>query len=243
MVTVSVDYADMLALTLPRNAGHFERVIVVTASRDNETQETALKFPNVEVFTTDVFWERGAIFNKGAAIERAFDQTSREGWFAVMDADTILPEVIQSVDWAVDCIHVPRRRMLRDPRQFTADLCWGSLHLSMENDFAGYCQIFHSDARPERPWYPVDWTWAAGCDSDFFLKWPESKRMRPPFEVIHLGEDGKNWAGRTTRFLSGEVPEGGEQKRQVTRQLIGKRNYRDQTLTRKERYKHERLGE
>jgi hypothetical protein len=35
----------------------------------------------------------------------------------------------------------------------------------------------------------------------FFQRWPEANRVRPDFEVLHLGEPAENWFGRTTPQL------------------------------------------
>jgi glycosyltransferase involved in cell wall biosynthesis len=97
-VIVCVEYDDLLAITLPHNRPFFDQVIVVTTPEDVRTQAICVA-NNAKCLTTRVFYERGAAFNKGAALERGFDLAGREGWFAVMDADILIPKgsVIQNV--------------------------------------------------------------------------------------------------------------------------------------------------
>ena len=76
-VMVSVDYADLLSITLPRNRHHFERVMVVTTPNvsDLATREVA-RANNAELFCTNSFYDDGAHFNKWKALEQALDK----GW-------------------------------------------------------------------------------------------------------------------------------------------------------------------
>src|SRR5574337_135513 len=126
MITVAVDMADILALTLPYNRHHFKEVCVVTSSRDEEAWKVAAK-NNTLVYITDVFYENGAHFNKWAALEEGLDFMGREGWIAVMDVDTVLPKAIPTVlggkltltEWLfgygfIGQLYTPRRRMLED---------------------------------------------------------------------------------------------------------------------------------
>jgi len=55
-ITVSVGYDDLLAITLPRNARHFERVVVVSSPDDKATAKVVASVANAELFVTDVFF-------------------------------------------------------------------------------------------------------------------------------------------------------------------------------------------
>lgn len=99
-----------------------------------------------------------------------------------------------------------------------------------QKEFAGYTQIFHADdpvlrlcgncqwpaeahgkADSGNPckqfaWHQTDWKHAGGADSFFQAKWSESRKVRPPFEVLHLGPAGQNWFGRASKFADGSDP-------------------------------------
>ena len=91
-IVVSVEYDDLLAITLARNARHFERILVVTSPADEATQDVAARVPNAEVHTTDAFYRNGAAFNKGLALEEGFERIGREGWLLAWDADIVMPQ-------------------------------------------------------------------------------------------------------------------------------------------------------
>lgn len=220
-ITVSVDYGDILAITLPRLACHFSEILVVTVERDAETQALVSQIENARLHVTDTFYRRGAAFNKGAALEEGFDVLGRSGWLAIVDADIIFPAQLRWQDILLErgSLYVPQRRILADPRQWREDLVWGELPLKYEpGQSPGYCQIFHADdpVLALRPWYQTDWIHAAGSDAMFERRWPRELKKRPPFEVLHLGEDGCNWFGRVTPRLDGTVlPEAGQRTIQI----------------------------
>jgi hypothetical protein len=74
-------------------------------------------------------------------------------------------------------------------------------------EWAGYTQIFHSSdpVLGPPPWHQTDWKHAGGADSFFQQKWQPANKVRPPFEVLHIGNAGHNWFGRATPYLDGTV--------------------------------------
>lgn len=65
-VTVCVNYADFLDVTLTHNLAHFDEFVVVTSHGDRQTQLVCAKH-SVTCIETDVFHERrGDAFNKGS---------------------------------------------------------------------------------------------------------------------------------------------------------------------------------
>lgn len=232
-ITVCVDFSDLLAVTLPRNAKHFRRVFVVSSHWDAATKAVVSGVKNAELYTTNAFYRSGAIFNKGAAIEEAFDVAGRSGWLCVMDADILLPADVDLSGAVPGRLYTPRRRMLRDVTkwlEFVDSESWGELPMHAEEEFAGYFQFFHAGdpVLVERPWYGVTWRHAGGCDSEFQQKWGRSRQVRPPFEVLHLGEDGRNWCGRVTPTIRGEThPDAAARAEQLAKFIEGRRRRRD----------------
>lgn len=224
-ITVSVDYGDLLGITLPRNSHHFEKILVVTTPDDRETQRVCSQVPNCEVYTTDAFYRGdGAIFRKWLALEEGLDRLGRTGWIWVLDADILLPRIV-SQEFEIGCLYSPYRRMLADPRQYRDSLDWSNLPRARDREWAGYSQIFHCDDPHlgSPPWYETNWRHAGGADSFFQMKWPGKRKLRPRFEVLHLGVHGRNWCGRTTPRLDGTLPKGAESRRWLLRGLIRRR--------------------
>lgn len=220
-ITVCVEYDDLLALTLPRAATHFERVLVVTSFDDARTADVVARTPNAECFQTDLFFADGANFNKGRALEAGFDVLGREGLICVFDADIVMPPCLERPPLLADYLYSPYRRMCRNPLQWDGSDDWSAFPRFSDNEFAGYFQLFHAmaSALESRPWYGVDWNHAGGCDSDFQAKWPTGKKRRLPFDVLHLGDDCTNWHGRCSQRLDGTMPDKADERRAAMRQM------------------------
>lgn len=228
-LVVCVEFDDFLAITLPRNKKHFSRTLVVTSCSDLETQRLALD-SECECFTTDVFYDHGAAFNKGAAVEKGLDVLGRTGWLCLWDADIVMPETIE-FNKDESCLYTALRRTIDDPTKFSDDLDWNSAPItSMSNEYPGYFQLFHSESAGKKPWYETNWKHAGGYDSDFQHRF--NVLRRPPFYVLHLGPSvdrvtefhsriGENWCGRVTNRLDGKSVD--ESRRNVTQALMNNR--------------------
>lgn len=237
-IVVSVGYGDLLAVTLPRNAQHCQRVLVVTSPADEETARVVAAVPNAELFVTDVFYAQGAAFNKGAAMEAGLDALGRSGQMLIWDADILFPALLPLSDIQPGYLYTPHRRMLYDPRLWQPDLDWSQCPLTDEKEFPGYFQLFHASdpvLQTRRPWYSVNWKHAGGCDSDFQSLWPGDRKKRPPFEVLHLGEDGQNWHGRATLRIDGTLPPNAQTHAEAQQRMLQARRQS------KVRYPNEKL--
>ncbi len=222
-IVVSVDFADLLRITLPRSFWHFDKVLVVSTERDTETAAVvdSYKYADVSLFCTDAFYRNGAHFNKGLALEEGLDVLGREGCMVIFDADIVMPCDWQLGDFDPGCLYSPRRRLCVNPSDWGGTKDWSNYRRYHDREYAGYFQLFHADdpVLKERPWYGVDWKTAAGCDSDFQARWPEEKRIRPDFEVLHLGPPAENWCGRVTPMLDGTTPPEAEDRLQTRREV------------------------
>lgn len=251
-ILVSVDYSDVLALTLLYNRHHFTEVLVVTSSADVESRRVAEE-NGCRFFVTDAFYDDGADFNKWKALEQGLDVLGRDGWLCLMDADVLWPRHIPWLGCSDDCwgrregnLYTPMRRMWLNPTiPYTSDNIlppeseWDRFPLHPQQvEWAGYTQIFHASdpVLPSPPWHDISWKHAGGSDSEFQARWPQNRKVRPPFEVLHIGEAGVNWVGRATPRLDGTVPEGSADKRRKLRELIRKRGKGP------DRFRHEKLG-
>lgn len=243
-ITVAVDYTDLLAVTLMYNRHHFEEVWIVTDGGSAPSViELADKYSNVRVVVTDLFYQNGAVFNKWAALEYGLDMMGRHGWICVHDADVLWP--VNLPQWRLDvgCLYTPLRRMFTDLRlPVPPEAEWAKWPLHPQQvEWAGYTQVFHADdpVLQARPWYE-GWKHAGGADSFFQRRWPANRKLRPPFEVLHLGESGKNWCGRVTPYLDGSAPpEATDRRRQLLEFLAQRRDHRHRSTG--DIYRHERL--
>lgn len=231
-VIVCVNYHDFLTVTLPKNARHFKNTLIISSKTDRRTIETVELFQSmgypIELYLTESFWDDGADFNKWKALEEGLSYYGRHGWLCNMDADVLWPHIIPDFDLNVGNLYGPTRRMMAqvsfpipDEREWSRQF---PLHRNL-NEIAGFSQIFHADdpALRKQPWFEQNWKHAGGGDSMFQLRWTRDQKIRPPFEVLHLGENGHNWCGRATTMLDGEVPIAADQKRLKVREYIRNR--------------------
>jgi hypothetical protein len=215
-ICVSVQFGDLLSLTLHKNARHLTDCLVVTHPDDKETQAVVSRVPSARCFCTDVFYRGGARFNKGWGMELGLDVLGRDGWIAIWDADTLFPDAIVLPPGGLDpeTLYTAPRRILDDPRQYREGMDWKRLPLSRDMSFAGYFQLFSASASVLAGggyFYDPTFQHAGGCDGYFESRWPANRKVRLPFEVLHLGPRDANWFGRTTARVDGEpVPEAEE---------------------------------
>src|SRR4051794_19831252 len=90
-VIVSAGCADFLAATLPFNKPHFDKIIVITAPEDRDTQRIC-DYWGVQYERTDKLntrWQ--GVFCKGAGINVGLDKLAKDGFVVHMDADIALP--------------------------------------------------------------------------------------------------------------------------------------------------------
>lgn len=91
IITVCKDYSDYLQHTLPRNLNQANSFIVVTHPDDLKTREICAQYaPLVTVVLTDCFYENGAAFNKGRAVNEGIDQITSPTWLLHLDSDIVL---------------------------------------------------------------------------------------------------------------------------------------------------------
>lgn len=224
-VTVCVDYADYLAETLPRNKHHFDRVVVVTAPHDKETQELCRRL-SVGYHATDVFYRSGQTFNKAAGIAYGLSFLSGDCWYCHLDADTYLPpsarhwfnkkllepQQIYGVD-RVNCVgYANWRRYVGDHHTGHDYMCRVKVppfplgdRIALEDQGGwlpiGYCQLWHSSTNRRYPTtHNAD---AERTDVLHAMQWePKNRELIPEVIAVHLQADeaalGANWKGRKT---------------------------------------------
>jgi hypothetical protein len=93
VVIVSVNYNDLLLVSLQHNSKIFENITIVTSSDDILCQKICQKF-GVNCVITDVMYEDNAIFNKGKAINEGIKSLKNPDFVLLIDADIIVKEKI-----------------------------------------------------------------------------------------------------------------------------------------------------
>lgn len=205
VVIVSVDYNDVLDITLERNSKIFESIVVVTSNSDSECDRICRKH-GVKVVKTDCMYSGGASFNKGKAINLGMASIENPDVVLLLDADVIVEDMPDLSCVNDNIIYYRDRIMLRDYAAFER-------YESGERSFdaqsigpVGYFQMFSYKGQK----YPESSHDAAWSDVKFARRFRNKRRLETP--VLHLGEDGKNWKGRKTARFAPAV----EKKRRYT---------------------------
>lgn len=188
VLTACVDYAPLLAKSIERWA-EAASLTVVTSKRDSKTAALA-KAAGACVVKTEAFYQDGAYFNKGRAMQAGRGFLPPSGWHLFIDADLIPPQ-----DWLSRI----------EANQPLVGTLYGARRISEEGlriddaEIAGYFQFFHtSDSRAAAP-LDCDFVHAGNYDSTFWMRWPHDQRKWLALELVHLGETGVNWCGVKNR--------------------------------------------
>ena len=205
-LTVSVGYGRLLFFSLLRFMPGFASLTVVTAHGDTDTIETCeiltRAYPHcpLHLYVTPAFYENGAAFNKGKAMEEARQTMPWEDWILFFDADICPPrrwwELIPE-DLCAGFLYSCWRRQVDSLYDIADPLC---PRIPDDRLGYGYFQLFHShDPKVQRrPLLDTHWRHAGNYDSNFMLGFgPHVREL--PFDVWHLGPPSENWFGLNTR--------------------------------------------
>jgi hypothetical protein len=223
-VVVCDRYHDFLGKTLPHNKYLFDKMVVVTAPEDLETQRIC-EYWHVECLKTDAIQSRWKKFCKGCGINVGLAHLAKTGWVVHMDADILLPPqsriILEGASLDQACIYGIDRFNVRGfdayadfmdlpqlQHEANAYVHMNAFELGTRvmHDFAGgyvplgFFQMWDPKTSGVTK-YPETSTDAGRTDTLFAQLWPRSKRsMIPEIVCYHLeSEDAsmaKNWNGR-----------------------------------------------
>jgi len=228
-VTVCVNYSDFLAHTLPHNKNHFNKIVIVTDTKDIATKKVC-DFYNVMCVQTDVFYENGNKINKGKGINEGLKHLDMDGWVVHLDADIYLPPLTRSIlenleldnktIYGIDRMMCPSYKDWMNFIDNPSLLHEGWIYVH-PTAFPMGVRIAEYKGKGWEPigffqmWnpkgsgvfeYPKEHGAVDRSDVIFAKKFPRSKRqLLPEIISIHIDSEqahmGKNWSGRqTTKF-------------------------------------------
>jgi hypothetical protein len=209
IVSVSVDYADTLAIAGKSWRRLTDDVVVATVERDKDTLQVCRDLDFTCILAPGIH-HNGHPFNKGKGLNKALSVVDKHGWILQLDADTVLPEqTVKNLQemfpdpWgiygAVRCI-VPGRDAITSLDPFEVNPKVVEPGRAMAGNFtervvAGYFQLYHSDYRKM---HHESYRTAEAVDIEFSKQWPAHKRFTFLQQVLvyHLGPTVVNWKGR-----------------------------------------------
>lgn len=202
-LTVCVDYVDLLAKGVLRWRDGFDRLVVITSSKDKATQ-ILCKANGIETHVTDIFYANGAAFNKGAAMSEAVitkGYRQDAAWLCTVDSDIVPPG-----DWRrqVERVGLLPGKLYGAWRYWVAEQTSAA---ALAVDYSrrmpqawvlGFFALFHNKdpMLPNGPLFDTHWPHAGNYDTTFCRRWPVTRQVLLDIPMIHLGEERQNWCGR-----------------------------------------------
>lgn len=222
LLCVCVNYADFLAYTLPINKNHFESIVIITDTKDKDTHRVC-DMMQVPYIKTDRFYEKGATFKKGAAINEGLKYLKdTSGWYLHMDADILLtpdfkskltgmtlnPKGLYGADrWMINTFEEARSTLSAsiEGTPLPEHTFQVNRHIQAPNigyTPIGYFQLWNPIGSGINI-YPEKKGDASSDDVHFAYKWSRDNRHLLDLKVYHLdsssNNQGVNWSGRTTK--------------------------------------------
>ena len=227
-VIVSINYADFLRYTLKNNKKFFDYIVVVTDTKDTETQKVC-KENGVHCISTDDVYENGStIPNKGIAINKGLDVLTKKDWVLQMDADIWLPpltrEILNRKTLDIKKLYGTDRFMCNSYKEWinfldktseTIASGWIYLHTNIfpigtrvvqykgEGYWPiGFFQLWNPSGSGIKT-YPTEHEGYDRTDVVHLKQWaPQHRGFIPDFICFHLASEnhkqGQNWRGRNT---------------------------------------------
>jgi GR25 family glycosyltransferase involved in LPS biosynthesis len=204
VIIVSVDYNDLLILTLQKNKRIFHNITVVTSKTDQKCKEICDKF-GVSCIQTDIMYDNNSVFNKGKAINAGINSIENPDLILLLDADIIVENDINLHDLNDKYLYTSERIILPNYDSYL-DYINNGVYNKLERDHGlGFYQLFsinNNSINRNNP-YPDNSSDASWSDLEFRNKFQFKKNID---RVIHLGDTRKNWKGRITEeFISEEI--------------------------------------
>ncbi len=223
-VTVCVNFTDVLAFTLPLNKAHFDNMVVVSDTADEQTKNLCSHY-HVRLVQTDEFYYSDQAFAKSRGINVALQSLSRRDWVLHLDADIVLPprtrEILTKIRldpnfiYGIDRMMCPSyeawvRYMQTPTQQHTAETFvipepWpiGARVARLQNDGwmpIGFFQLWNAKHSGIHD-YPLQHGTAGRTDMLHAMRWPRERRaLIPELLGVHLegpiAPGQKNWRGR-----------------------------------------------
>lgn len=202
IVVPAVDYADMLATTIPawRRLFPSARLTIVTAHHDRRTIALAREL-GAGLVVTAAWYRGGRAFDKAAALDEAFDFPTCEPWelCIAIDADVYpfgrleLEALRAGVLYGCDRLYCESPAILE--RQIARPAREELDRMTAGRRGAGYFQAFRARRDLSFGSFPT----AGFYDLAFHRHFAGGVESLEGFYVLHLGrKSGKNWHGRRT---------------------------------------------
>lgn len=203
-IVVCVGYHDLLAHSLPLWHQGLDRLLVITSGTDKPTQDLCDRH-NVQTHVTEIFYQNGARFNKGAAMAEACHKHNLRAeceWFLTFDADMVPPhnwrDMLERADLKCGTLYGAWR--YQNPEKVQTPVLLMNRRMP-QHWVIGFFSLFHANdphlPPPNEPLFDLHWPHAGNYDTAFTNRWAKHEQViLNNLHLIHLGEERANWLGR-----------------------------------------------
>jgi hypothetical protein len=226
-VIVCLNYSDFLSHTLPHNRNFFDKTVIVTDTKDEDTKRVC-EFWNVMCIQTDAFYEDDPIIpNKSRGINEGLKHLSLDGWVVQLDADIfLLPQTRQILQnypldekkiYGIDRLMCNSYREWHDFIHNSKPIYEGWIYCHVDRFpvgtrmvqyhgmgymAIGYFQLWNPKGSGIYD-YPIEKSGFDRTDVVHLKRWSkENVGFIPDLVCIHLASEdhtqGQNWLGRQT---------------------------------------------
>jgi len=195
-ITVSVNYAQVLALVIEKNISFFSEWIIVTDPKDSATIDLLEEYPEINTIFFN-FKKNGNKFNKGGAIRKAQKyayRVSPSNWYLLIDSDIIIRNPL-ALSY-LDELDESAMYVCHDRRDYSSlsDLNSGKNYKFYESSMrAGYFQLYR------KKHFYTDWPDASTCDVVFGSHFAIIRNL-PGIACNHLGQEGNHDGSKGPKF-------------------------------------------
>lgn len=190
-ITVCINFADKLQVSLQANKSLFKKMYIVTTQADTNTITAATTHGAHLIFCEEAYIN-GAKFNKAGLIRHAQNVIAtahKDDWIALIDADTILPPTIWHNQQSFNAASV----YLLDRKVYANQTALNEDKPHEISRGCGFFQLYYDKSKR----YQNFSTSAADCDILFQNLFKDQITLQG--HCIHLGFSGQDWNGRISQ--------------------------------------------
>ena len=215
---VSYNYFDTLRFMLPVNYLHFKKIYIITQTDDTATIEFCKKFDNVIILFYD-FKNNNKKFDKYGALNYAQKIAYTdypESWYLIIDSDILLPnnfiDILDKENLNPECIYgAIRNNVFKSSELLNKTQIINKNKNKNKNNnnltpykILGYFQLYKKKVFHSFNYGIKNNIYIGTAAFGDLLFRDDNFSQFCTFDNIlcfHLGEDGKNWYGKTVSFI------------------------------------------
>lgn len=210
-ITISINYSDCLEIIINHNKKFFHNWIIGTISSDKKTIQLCETHNINYILCDNEIKKNNAQFNKGAMINKVFNNLEKKEWVLHLDSDILLSHDFYQISGNTHifdkanlyCLHRWQIHRKHDAVNYITNNVRPPSTRLYEECGIGYFQLFHTSAIKNRGYFYSENHTNAGWSDTEFKKYfgKNNSKFIEHYDCWHLGQQGINWNGRVSNTL------------------------------------------